>query len=190
MKVIGILPARLNSSRIKEKLLHKIHGVPLILHTISRAKLSKSLNSIFVCTDSRKISDVVENSVKTYISRKKHSNGTERIAELANKTRADLIIDIHADEAVLNPKNIDKLVSFHKKNRNFDIVVPHKVSKFSGGKNVVKLLANKYKEVLYFTRCDAPFGYKKKILNTFIIWIPYHSNQRHLKNLQNLKKAI
>ena len=39
----------------------------------------------------------------------------QRIAELANKIHANLIIDIHADEAILDPKNIEKLIQFHKK---------------------------------------------------------------------------
>ena len=61
MKIIGLLPARLKSSRIKEKLLQKVQGFPVILHTIFRAQLVKSLNQIIVCTDSPKIKKATQN---------------------------------------------------------------------------------------------------------------------------------
>ena len=162
MKIIGLLPARLKSSRIKEKLLQKVQGLPIILHTIFRAKIARSINQIIGCTDSHKIKNIVSNYTNTFISKKKHRNGTERIAELANKIDANLIIDIHADEAILDPKNIEKLIKFHKKNNQFDIVVPHKKSRVSGGENVVKIISDKNNKVLYFTRCDAPYGFRKK----------------------------
>ena len=41
MKVVALLPARLKSTRIKEKCLKKINGIPIIIHTLSRAKMSK-----------------------------------------------------------------------------------------------------------------------------------------------------
>ena len=55
MKVVALLPARLKSTRIKEKCLKKINGIPIIIHTLSRAKMSKQLDDYIVCTDSKKI---------------------------------------------------------------------------------------------------------------------------------------
>ena len=52
------------------------------------------------------------------MTQKKFNNGTERIASVANKIKADLIIDVHADEAILNPTNLIKLINFHKKTNN------------------------------------------------------------------------
>ena len=44
MKIVALLPARLKSTRIKEKLLQKIENIPLILHTAYRVKLCKLIN--------------------------------------------------------------------------------------------------------------------------------------------------
>ena len=163
MKVVALLPARLYSTRLKTKCLKKINGIPIIIHTLSRIKLVKGIDDFFVCTDSSKIKKLIERfGGKALISLKKHNNGTERIAEFSKKIKADLFIDVHSDEAFLDPKNIDKLIKFHKKNKKFDIVVPHKVSKSSGGKNIVKLLINKFNEVIYFTRSPCPFGFREK----------------------------
>ena len=60
MNVIGLIPARLNSTRLPNKPLLEIDGLPLIVHTFKRAKLAKSLNFLAVCTDSIKIKNVVE----------------------------------------------------------------------------------------------------------------------------------
>ena len=68
MKIIALLPARLKSQRIKEKLLKKIMGMPVIVHTILRAKLSKSLSNTIICTDSKKIENCVKKYSKTFIS--------------------------------------------------------------------------------------------------------------------------
>jgi len=168
MKIVALLPARLHSTRIKTKCLKKINGIPIIIHTLARVKLAKGIDDIFVCTDSNKIKKLIEKfGGKALISTKKHKNGTERISEFAKKIKANLFIDVHSDEALLNPKNVERLIEFHKKNKSFDIVVPHKISKSSGGKNIVKLLINKFNEVIYFTRSSCPFGFRKKTQNYF-----------------------
>ena len=58
--IIGLIPSRLNSKRLKEKPLLNIDGLPIIVHSLKRAQLSKKLDKIFVCTDHKKIVDVVK----------------------------------------------------------------------------------------------------------------------------------
>ena len=146
-KIIILLPARYASTRIKNKLLKKLKGIPIIIHTLLRVKMIKNIHKIIVCTDNIRIKKLVERfGIKSFISSKKNKNGTERIAEVAKSLKADLFIDIHSDEAVLNPKNVEKLISFHLRNKKFDIVVPHKVSNFLV-ENVVKLVFNKTKKL-------------------------------------------
>ena len=70
MKIIGLLPARLKSSRIKQKLIQKVSGMPVILHTIFRAQLVKSLNKIIVCTDSKKLKILLINTQKHLFQKK------------------------------------------------------------------------------------------------------------------------
>mgnify|MGYP001189277037 FL=1 len=163
-KIVILLPARISSTRIKTKLLKKIHGIPIILHTILRIKLVKNINKIIVCTDSKEIQKLVKPyGITAVMTAKHHKNGTERIAEVAKTIKADLFIDVHSDEAIINPKNVEKLISFHLKKNNFDIVVPHKVSNFSGGENIVKVIYNfKNQKVLYFSRSDSPYPFRKK----------------------------
>ena len=87
------------------KLLKKLEGMPIILHTISRVKMIKNVNEILVCTDNNEIKKLIEPyGVTVKMTSKYHKNGTDRIAEVAKKLKADLFIDVHTDEAILNPK--------------------------------------------------------------------------------------
>ncbi len=161
--VIGLIPSRLNSSRLEQKALLEIDGIPLIIHTMKRAKLSKLLDDVIVCTDSNKIKKIVEKfKGKAVLTKKKHKSGTDRIAEYAKKIpKAKIIIDIQGDDQMLNPSNIDKLIKFHKKNK-FDIVCPTSPLFDPTSKNVVKIVASKQGKILYFSRAIVPCEFKKK----------------------------
>ena len=90
MKVIGLIPTRLNSTRLPQKALLKINNIPLVVHTYKRAKLSKRLNDVYICCDDKKIKDIAEKfGAKVIMTSKNHSNGTERINEAYKKIRFD-----------------------------------------------------------------------------------------------------
>ena len=89
--------------------------------------------------------------------------GTDRIGEASNKlkNKFDLIIDIQGDEPLLDPKHIDRVIDWHSKNLNFDIVVPSLKSKNIDSPHVVKIVKSK-KKVIYFSRSQVPYPFKKK----------------------------
>ena len=58
--IVGLIPARLKSTRLREKPLIKIDGIEMIIHVLKRAQLSKKLDKVIVCTDSQKILNVVK----------------------------------------------------------------------------------------------------------------------------------
>ena len=160
--IIGFIPSRLESKRIFQKPLLKINGLPIIIHTMKRAMLSKKLNDLYVCTNSELIADLVlKHGGKTIITSSKHKNGTERIAEAAKKIKFDYAVDIQGDEPLVKPSDIDKVINFHLKNKNFDIVVPYLNIKYKHNPNNVKILSNSTGKVLYFTRSLAPFLFNK-----------------------------
>ena len=168
--IYGLIPSRLSSSRLQRKALIKIDGMPLVAHTFKRAKMSKLLDEVIVCTDSKKIGDVIKKyGGKFKLTSKKHKNGTERIAEVAKKLKkARLIIDIQGDEPLLNPNDIDDLIRFHKKNiKNFDIVVFCIKGSNLDSKNIVKVLFNNRGRVLYLSRSAVPFNFKNKEINLY-----------------------
>ena len=170
MKIIGLIPSRLKSTRLKEKPLLKLAKLPMIIHTYRRALISKLLDDVIICCDDKKIKKICKKyNAKCIMTSKKHLNGTERIAEAYLKLRKkyDLIVDIQGDEPLIDPKNIDEVVKFHKKNLDSDIILPTLVSTKRSSKNIVKVLVNNKKDVMYLSRFNLPFNFKKK--NNFFL---------------------
>ena len=129
--IIGLIPSRLGSNRLTKKALLDIDGLPMVVHTAKRAQLSKKLKRVIVCTDSNSIGkECDKHNIEWFITSKSHNNGTERIAEVANKIKSDLIVDIQGDEPFIDPDHIDQLINFHLRNQHFQIVVPYLKTNF------------------------------------------------------------
>ena len=110
-KVVAIIPSRLNSSRLPNKALADIDGMPMIVHVFKRCLLSNSLSEVYVATDSIAIKNVVESyGGNVIMTSSHHETGTDRIAEAAQLIDADIIVNVQGDEALVNPKYIDKAV--------------------------------------------------------------------------------
>ena len=162
--ILGLIPARLKSSRLPEKPLEQLDGIPLIIHVYKRAKLSLSCDEIIVCTDSEKIlKEVNRFGGKAIMTSEKHKNGTERISEVAKSYNAKLVLDIQGDEPLLNPNDIDLVVNYHLDNDHFDIIVPsHPTDEIIDNPNIVKIVSNEKGEVVYFSRSLIPNNFKQK----------------------------
>lgn len=164
--ILGVIPARLQSKRLPNKPLIKVGNLPLLVHVYKRAILSKKLDDVIICVDDIKIKKAMEQyNIKCILTPKSCKNGTERIAHYINKVKKKikLVVDIQCDEIFLNPKNIDLCIDFHLRNFDeFDIVIPHSLTKDVNNKNYCKIISNKKNKILYITRADAPFNYHNK----------------------------
>lgn len=161
IKVLGLIPVRLKSKRIKEKALLILEGLPMFAHTYFRSKFSKQLDELVLCCDNKKIINIAKKlNIKSILTSKKHNNGTERIFEAYTKMKKkfDIIVDIQGDEPLINPNHIDNLVKIHKKNLNYDIVLPSTKIQAKNKKSLVKIVKNIKDEILYFSRLDIPYN--------------------------------
>ena len=164
MNIVGLIPVRMESSRLPNKAILGIAEVPMILHVARRAKLSQSLDKVIVCTDSYKVCDIcTENKIDVVLTKSTHTNGTERIAEAANILNLDkdaIIIDIQGDEPLLKPRMIDNVADYIIKNKSFDIVVPFIETFEEESPNRVKLITSN-NNVLYMSRKNVPYPFLK-----------------------------
>ena len=166
LKIIGLIPTRLNSSRLPQKALLLIHKIPLVVHTYRRAKMSKKLDDLFICCDDKKIYQTVKRyGAKAIMTSKHHKNGTERINEAYKKIKKkyDIVIDIQGDEPLISPFHIDQVINFHKKNLETDIILPTLKIKVKNNTNIVKVIKDKKNFVLYLSRGNVPFEFKKRV---------------------------
>ena len=188
-KIIGLIPSRLESKRLKHKPLLILDGLPLIVHTYKRSMLSQKIDEVYVCTDSNKIIKVLKKYGCKFIKTKKNfNNGTERIASVRKSfKKVELFIDIQGDEPLVRPNDIDDVITFHRKNKKFDIVVPCIETKKTNTKNIVKIIKNNNK-VIYMTRLDAPCDFNKRTkYYKHLSVISFKPNS--LSNFSKLKKG-
>jgi len=112
MKVYGIIPARLQSSRLPRKLLLDQTGQPLIQYTWEAARRAKSLADVIVATDSSEIAAAVRRFGGRAEMTGEHPSGTDRIAEVARRCcpDAEILVNIQGDEPEIDPASIDTMV--------------------------------------------------------------------------------
>jgi len=160
-KVIGIIPARLNSRRLPGKPLIEISGKPLIQRVYENAAKSKHLDRLMVVTDSSKISDLVfAFGGEAYVSLRNHPTGTDRVGEVARNLNYDLVINIQCDLPHLPPAVIDLLISSMLKEKSVSVgTLATRINDPARLKNphVVKVVLDKNGYALYFSRSPIPY---------------------------------
>ena len=123
MKALGVIPARLGSTRLSEKILRSIGGKPMIQHVWERARQAKKLEGVIIATDDTRIQQCVEGfGGKAFMTRKGHPNGTSRIAEVMGHFKQDIVINIQGDQPLVDPKALDEMVSIFEKEKSVEML--------------------------------------------------------------------
>jgi 3-deoxy-manno-octulosonate cytidylyltransferase (CMP-KDO synthetase) len=157
MRIIGLIPCRLQSTRLPSKPLLMIDGLPLIVHTLKRTQLAKSLEEVYVCTDAEEIASVVRShGGKAIITHSEHTNGTERIAEAAKSLKADLFVNVQGDEPLADPEHIDAVVAEHAKRPEWDIIVPSLPISHPENTHIVKIVHDVNYRIICMSRSVIP----------------------------------
>ncbi|RKY39834.1 MAG: 3-deoxy-manno-octulosonate cytidylyltransferase [Candidatus Omnitrophota bacterium] len=169
MKAIGIIPARLSSTRLPEKPLVDILGKPLIQWTYEQAKKADSLEDVVVATDEQRILEVVEGfGGKAVLTSRKPISGTERVAEatFSLELEAEIIVNIQVDEPLLDPFSIDKLIRvFYNYNNKIEVatlIYPIQRKEELEDPNIVKVVVDKDNFALYFSRSSIPYSFSRQ----------------------------
>lgn len=160
--IIAIIPARLFSTRLPNKLLLPISGKPLILHTLERAKGAKNINRVIVATDNEEILRIVEASGnEAVLTSENHQSGSDRIAEVAEKLPENsIIVNVQGDEPLISPTTIEKAVDAILQDDSIDIATtcePIQEIQDVLSSDVVKVVTDKNNFALYFSRSPIPF---------------------------------
>ena len=112
-KIIVVIQARVNSSRLPNKVLLKLNGIPVIIRMIDRVKLSKLVDEIWVATGNSKINDKLVNILKS--SNVKVFRGDEldvlsRYEAILKKSNANIIVRLTGDCPLIDPEIIDNTI--------------------------------------------------------------------------------
>ncbi len=111
MRVLGVIPARLGSTRLLNKPLQLLAGEPLVTRVVERVAAYDLVDRLVVATDSPMVAQVVERTgVHAVLTDDSHSTGTERVAEVASRPEYrdfDVIVNIQGDEPFLDREALE-----------------------------------------------------------------------------------
>ena len=157
-KVIGLIPARWDSSRFPGKPLAEIDGIPMIQRVYEQCLMAKQLYSVIVVTDNVAIHQYCrDNFMEVVMVDDDVETGTDRIAIAVKNMHgvrySDIFINIQGDEPLINPEAIDKMVDTF--DHEIGVSVAYRVmTDFSklNDKNVTKVVINENGHAMFFSR--------------------------------------
>ncbi|MCZ7393727.1 MAG: 3-deoxy-manno-octulosonate cytidylyltransferase [Candidatus Methanoperedens sp.] len=160
MKVIGMIPARMGSSRFPGKPLEKILGIPMVEHVYKRSEMSQKLNGLFVATPDKEIMEIVEGfGGEAIMTSPLHDRCTDRIAEAMENIEADIVVNIQGDEPMLYPDIIDMSVKPLIEDDSIlcsnPIVKIHDIDTFND-RNQIKVVCNQKSFIMFMSREPIP----------------------------------
>lgn len=159
-----VIPARLESKRLPRKPLLEVNGKPLIEHIYTTA-LACHAEQTIVATNSKEIFECVQNfGGRCFLSETSHATGSDRVAEVARELAWEdeqVIVNWQSDELLLEPEHISRLVNYLSKELkarpDMATLVKPLDPKDRDDPNVVKVVGNKEKFALYFSRACIPY---------------------------------
>lgn len=166
---VGIIPARLHSTRLPEKALQDLGGAPLIVRVLERVRSVGALRDVLVATDSDRIVDiVVAAGGRAVLTSTDHQSGLDRVAEAArlledgpDSDPDQVLVNIQGDEPFVSPQGLDHLVRLFERPevRMATLAAPFMNRDEVEDPNRVKVVIDREGHALYFSRAPIPTGY-------------------------------
>lgn len=167
MSVAIILPARLASTRLPNKLLLEAAGKTILEHTIARAQQAMAaakgfITRIIVAADDPSLIAAAQRAgAQAVLTDPNHTSGTDRIAEAAKELKEDIVVNLQADEPEIDPNCLllaaSMLVSSPDTIKMSTLAVPIFDDAEYRKPNVVKVVVNAGGHAMYFSRAPIPF---------------------------------
>ena len=162
MPVLGVIPARLGSSRLPRKPLVPLAGEPLILWVVRRVAEARACDRLLVATDAPEIVTVVEHAgYEAILTSPEHQAGTERVAEVA-ATKAfsgfDVILNVQGDEPLVAPEALHGAVARVRSGDPIGTAAGDLDRSLASDPNRVKVVVDAQGRAMYFSRAPIPFN--------------------------------
>lgn len=161
-RVLAVIPARYGSSRFEGKALAPLNGKPVILHVVEQANKCALIDTVLVATDDERILKAVESAgYRALMTSPAHLSGTDRVAEAAKQSDAEIIVNIQGDEPMIDPESIDSAVkallddsTLNMSTLGLPVSDPAEIE----NPNVVKVVTDGKGMALYFSRAPIPYN--------------------------------
>jgi 3-deoxy-manno-octulosonate cytidylyltransferase (CMP-KDO synthetase) len=157
-----LIPARMQSTRLPDKPLADIHGVPMIVRVAQRAALSKARQVLVACDDARIAAACRAFGIDSLLTRADHPSGSDRLAEACERLGLDgddTVVNVQGDEPLLAPAMIDACAALLQARPDCVMsTVAHAIDDAAefANPNVVKVVLDADGRALYFSRAPIP----------------------------------
>lgn len=160
-KVVAIIPARYASTRLPGKPILDIGGKPMVVRVAERARQVAVIDRIIIATDDQRIFDAVTAAgEEAMMTSPDHSTGTDRLAEVAAKLDADIIVNVQGDEPLIEPATIESALAPLLADNSIVMSTTAEPIESAAdllNPNVVKVVTDPQGFALYFSRSPIPF---------------------------------
>ena len=164
-KTLGVIPARMASSRFPGKPLKKILDIPMLAHCYERALLSGACNKLIIATPDQEIIEWSESQdIPSVLTNHSHQRATERAKEVLDllterEDSYDLILLLQGDEPQIFPDDIQALKDSFT-GREFEAVnlIFQITNDDLEDPNVVKAVTDRNLKIKFFSRSHVPFN--------------------------------
>lgn len=161
LSILGVIPARYASSRFPGKALVSIGGKTMLQHVWERASQARYLTNLVIATDDERIRAAAhEFRARAIMTRSDHVSGTDRVAEAASASNAQIVVNIQGDEPMLDPAAIDAAIIGMLEQDDVPMGTLKKRIEHAAeiaDPNVVKVVTDHHGNALYFSRSPIPY---------------------------------
>jgi 3-deoxy-manno-octulosonate cytidylyltransferase (CMP-KDO synthetase) len=160
LAIVAIIPARYASTRLPGKPLSDIHGRTMIERVYERARAARSVDRVLVATDDERIAAAVRGfGGEAVMTSPAHATGTDRLAEAARGSDAEIVVNVQGDEPMLDPAGIDAAAGALLADPALPMAtlsLPLRSVDEMMAPSVVKVVTDARGDALYFSRSPVP----------------------------------
>jgi 3-deoxy-manno-octulosonate cytidylyltransferase (CMP-KDO synthetase) len=162
---LGVIPARLSSTRLPRKVLREIAGLPMVVHVFNRARACPLLSDVLVATDSDEVVEVCHaHHVPAVMTSAAHPSGTDRLWEVSRARVADVYVNIQGDEPLVTCGHIETLVRPFLSEPEVQVTTLkiRATPEEAVSPTVNKVVTNAHGNALYFSKHAIPYDRDKR----------------------------
>ena len=184
MSFCVLIPARMASSRLPDKPLADIAGLPMVVRVAQRAKLSAAARVVVAADDQRIVAACQAHGIDAVLTRTDHPSGSDRLAEacdLLGLQDSDVVVNVQGDEPLIDPTSIDAAAQLLQARSDCSMsTLAHAIDSVEdfANPNVVKVVLDARNTALYFSR--APIAWWRDGFAQGITTLPSPAPLRHV----------
>jgi 3-deoxy-manno-octulosonate cytidylyltransferase (CMP-KDO synthetase) len=159
LRILGVIPARLASTRLPRKVLREIAGEPMLAWVYRAARACSQLDQVLIATDSEEIMNFAHSrNFPAVFTPEDCASGSDRVYAVAQSIAADVYVNIQGDEPLLRPEHLDTLLKpMSRREVEVATLSTPCAPEFVHNPNAVKVVTAANGRALYFSRAAIPF---------------------------------